>query len=167
MGAVQVAGSSPDGVTAQCLELLTKLVRGLGKSFRKMQTVAASRFVVLPGSTDLVMWYWSKVAETAQAGEDLITGKPLTRIERHVHLLLFTTESSLVPYPVPLVIQGMAIFKDSLSQWSPKKKEDAMDADQHVGMAGCFMRSTVFGVDQNRQLQRLFPSQWSPMQCRC
>ncbi|KAG8940803.1 hypothetical protein FRC00_012795, partial [Tulasnella sp. 408] len=26
----------------------------------------------------------------------------------------------------------MAIFKDSLSQWSPRKKEDAMDADQHV-----------------------------------
>ncbi|KAG8986375.1 hypothetical protein FRB90_004049 [Tulasnella sp. 427] len=120
MGAVQVAGTSPDQVTAQCLELLTKLVRGLGKSFRKMQTVAATRFVVLPGSTDLVMWYWSKVAETAQASEDLITGNSIA-------------ESALVPYPVPLVIQGMAIFKDSLSQWSPKKKEDAMDADnKHV-----------------------------------
>ncbi|KAG8972314.1 hypothetical protein FRC05_010156 [Tulasnella sp. 425] len=114
MGAVQVAGSSPDAITAQCLELLTKLVRGLGKSFRKMQTAATARFVVLPGSTDLVMWYWSKVAETAQANEDLIT------------------ESPLVPYPVPLVIQGMAIFKDSLSQWSPRKKEDSMDADRHV-----------------------------------
>ncbi|KAG9040256.1 hypothetical protein FRB95_000185 [Tulasnella sp. JGI-2019a] len=105
------ATSNPNPHALQCLEILTKQTKAFGKAFRRMQQHSISRFVKLPGCNALVLSFWGKVVEAANAASDLVTDE-------------FTSI-----HPVRLVVQSMAIFKESLAQWSPKKAGSVMEID--------------------------------------
>ncbi|KAG8884084.1 hypothetical protein FRB97_005307 [Tulasnella sp. 331] len=102
---------NPNPNALQCLELLTKQIKSFGKAFRRMQQHSIARFVKLPGCNALVLSFWGKVLEAAQVAPDLVT------------------DEYTAVHPVRLVVQSMAIFKESLASWSPKKNASAMEMD--------------------------------------
>ncbi|KAI0776057.1 ARM repeat-containing protein [Trametes elegans] len=103
---VSSLSSSPDDpITQRALELLTRHVRIFGKLFRRMQRDAPASFVALPMCGDLVLYYWSKVVQATTGPSDQIA------------------DTSYVTFPVRFLVQGMALFRDSLAQWAPKKKD--------------------------------------------
>ncbi|KAG8903449.1 hypothetical protein FRB99_003271 [Tulasnella sp. 403] len=108
---------SPEPGSLRCLELLTKHVKAFGKAFRRMQQTGIARFVELPNCNPLVLSYWDKVVQATHAPPDAIA------------------ESYTALYPVHSVVQGLAIFKDSLAQWSPVRKStvSAMETDSSNG----------------------------------
>ncbi|KAH9846976.1 ARM repeat-containing protein [Lenzites betulinus] len=106
IGLVSALGPEPyDLHTDNSLSLLTRHVRIFGKLFRRMQRDAPSYFVTLPMCGDLVLYYWSKVVQATTGSTDQVE------------------DSVTVVYPVRFLVQGMALFKDSLAQWAPKKKD--------------------------------------------
>ncbi|KAI0638247.1 ARM repeat-containing protein [Trametes polyzona] len=103
---VSALGATPsDPVTQRALELLTRHVRIFGKLFRRMQRDNTAHFVTLPMCGDVVLYYWSKVVQATTGAPEQIA------------------DSSLVLFPVRFLVQGMALFRDSLAQWAPKKKD--------------------------------------------
>ncbi|KAI0660923.1 ARM repeat-containing protein [Cubamyces menziesii] len=103
---VSALGSPPtDPVAQRALDLFTRHVRIFGKLFRRMQRSSTARFVALPMCGDLVLYYWSKVVQAT-------TGPPEQ-----------IADSSQVTFPVRFLVQGMALFRDSLAQWAPTKKD--------------------------------------------
>ncbi|KAI1796323.1 ARM repeat-containing protein [Ganoderma leucocontextum] len=103
---VSALGTMPvDPITQRALDLLTRHVRVFGKLFRRMQRDNSSHFVTLPMCGDLVLYYWSKVVQATN-------GKPEQ-----------IADSSLAVFPVRFLVQGMALFRDSLAQWAPVKKD--------------------------------------------
>ncbi|KAL1944202.1 hypothetical protein VTO73DRAFT_3387 [Trametes versicolor] len=103
---VSALGAAPnDPVTQRALELLTRHLRVFGKLFRRMQRDAKVHFVTLPMCGDLVLYYWSKVVQATTGSPEQIADSPL------------------VIFPVRFLVQGMALFRDSLAQWAPKKKD--------------------------------------------
>ncbi|KAI0832484.1 ARM repeat-containing protein [Trametes gibbosa] len=103
---ISALGTAPsDPVTQRAFELLTRHVRIFGKLFRRMQRDTTSHFVTLPMCGDLVLYYWSKVVQATTGSADQIADSPL------------------VIYPVRFLVQGMALFRDSLAQWAPNKKD--------------------------------------------
>ncbi|KAI0352893.1 ARM repeat-containing protein [Trametes cingulata] len=107
---VSALGTVPsDPVSQRALDLLTRHVRVFGKLFRRMQRDATAHFVTLPMCGDLVLYYWSKVVQAT-------TGPPEQ-----------IADSSLVTFPVRFLVQGMALFRDSLAQWAPKKKDGSQN----------------------------------------
>ena len=122
---VTALGVAPsDAVAQRTLDLLTRHVRVFGKLFRRMQRDNAAHFVMLPMCGDLVVYYWSKVVQATSGPPDQIAGRisSLSREGFRERRSLFL-DSSLVVYPVRLLVQGMALFKDSLAQWKPTKKD--------------------------------------------
>jgi len=95
---------NPDPSTAASLLRLTKHVRLFGKYFRRTQMFSTARFVHLPESRQLVMFYWEKVVVATQAPGQAIA------------------DSDGALYPVRFLTQALSIFKESLAQWSPRKK---------------------------------------------
>lgn len=95
---------NPDQSTAASLLRLTKHVRLFGKYFRRTQMFSPTRFVHLPESRQLVMFYWEKVVAATQAPGQAIA------------------DSDGALYPVRFLTQALSIFKESLAQWSPRKK---------------------------------------------
>ncbi|KAM5532278.1 hypothetical protein V8D89_014036 [Ganoderma adspersum] len=103
---VSALGATPaDAVTQRTVDLLTRHVRVFGKLFRRMQRDNPTHFVTLPMCGDLVLYYWSKVVQATN-------GKPEQ-----------IADSSLAVFPVRFLVQGMALFRDSLAQWAPVKKD--------------------------------------------
>lgn len=47
------------------------------------------------------------------------------------HITQGALDSSLVTFPVRFLVQGMALFRDSLAQWAPTKKDGSQN-DQGV-----------------------------------
>lgn len=95
---------NPDPSTAASLLRLTKHVRLFGKYFRRTQMFSTARFVHMPESRQLVMFYWGKVVAATQA-----PGRAIA-------------DSDEALYPVRFLTQALSIFKESLAQWSPRKK---------------------------------------------
>jgi hypothetical protein len=102
---------NPDPSTTASLLRLTKHVRLFGKYFRRTQIFSTARFVHLPESRQLVMFYWEKVVAATQAPGQVIA------------------DSDEALYPVRFLTQALSIFKESLAQWSPRKKA----ASQTIG----------------------------------
>ncbi|KAG8934669.1 hypothetical protein FRC02_009496 [Tulasnella sp. 418] len=98
-------------VTIKTLELITRRVKAFGKGFRRMQQTGIVRFVTLPGCSQLVLYYWDRVMEATNA------------------LPEYTADSPHAVYPVQLLVQCLAIFKDSLAQWSPSRKASGTQLD--------------------------------------
>ncbi|KAF9451646.1 ARM repeat-containing protein [Macrolepiota fuliginosa MF-IS2] len=87
------------------LQVLINHVRAYGKYFRRLEQLDASRFVDLPQCGDLVLFYWSQVVDA--------TGGPTE----------FIADTLDAVYPTRFLVQGMVLFKDSLSQWAPKRRD--------------------------------------------
>jgi hypothetical protein len=56
------------------INILTRHIRLLGKFFRRLQQLDVQRFVALPGCSDLVMYYWSKVVQATDGPSEYIKG---------------------------------------------------------------------------------------------
>ncbi|KAI0347520.1 ARM repeat-containing protein [Trametopsis cervina] len=87
------------------LATLTRHIRLFGKFFRRLQQLDVQRFVALPGCNDLILYYWSKVVQA--------TSGPANYIE----------DSPTALFPVRFLVQAMVLFKESLAQWAPVKKD--------------------------------------------
>lgn len=104
------------------LRTLTKLVRTCGKYFRRLQQLDASRFVELPQCGDLVLYYWKQVVDATGGPFELIAGRfRMTRADPGLIMCLLDTNEAV--YPTQILVQGMVLFKDSLSQWVPKHRD--------------------------------------------
>lgn len=57
------------------IRTLTRHVTLFGKFFRRLQQLEASRFVQLPLSSELVLWYWNTVVEATGGPVEYIEGK--------------------------------------------------------------------------------------------
>ena len=53
---------------------LTRHIRLLGKYFRRLQQLDGPRFIALPGCSDLVLYYWSKVVQSANNPKEWTEG---------------------------------------------------------------------------------------------
>ncbi|KAF7790859.1 hypothetical protein EIP86_001817 [Pleurotus ostreatoroseus] len=101
---------APVGDAARVAELsmrtLTRHVLLFAKFFRRLQQLDASRFVLLPSSGELILWYWNKVVEA--------TGGPAEYIQ--------------AVFPTRFLVLSMVLFKESLSQWTPERKDGKQNA---------------------------------------
>ncbi|CAL1700530.1 unnamed protein product [Somion occarium] len=89
----------------QCVTTLYRHVYLIGKFFRRLQQLDAARFVTMPLCSDLVHYYWSKVVQATDSPADFIGDSPLS------------------VFPVRFLVQGMVIFKESIAQWAPVRKD--------------------------------------------
>ena len=93
-----------------------------------MQRDNTAHFVTLPMCGDLVLYYWSKVVQATTGPPEQIAGQHATNVRvgfcTHNHNL---SDSSLVTFPVRFLVQGMALFRDSLAQWAPMKKDGSQN----------------------------------------
>ncbi|KZT71615.1 ARM repeat-containing protein [Daedalea quercina L-15889] len=109
MLALQTAPTNQIGIRS--VDTLTRHVRLFGKLFRRMQQLSTSRFVTLPLCSDLVLYYWSKVVQASNASADAIA------------------DTSTAIFPVRFLVQAMVLFKDSLAQWAPVRKDGSQNAN--------------------------------------
>ena len=58
--------------------VLTRHIRLFGKFFRRMQQLSHERFVQLPTSGDLIMFYWSQVVESTNYPGSFVAGTSAT-----------------------------------------------------------------------------------------
>ncbi|KAI5123421.1 hypothetical protein M0805_006126 [Coniferiporia weirii] len=93
-----------DQCTVRSLDYLTRHIRQIGKLFRRMQQLYSAKVAALSACSDLVLYYWSKVVQATNGPSELIA------------------DSQWAAFPVRFIVQGMAIFKESLGQWSLTKR---------------------------------------------
>ncbi|KAJ3548466.1 hypothetical protein NMY22_g1252 [Coprinellus aureogranulatus] len=86
-------------------KILTKHILTFGKYFRRTQQLSQQRFAQLPSCGDLVLFYWSQIEEASSSPEHTIA------------------DSDEVLYPLRFLVQGMVLFKESLSQWSEFRRD--------------------------------------------
>ncbi|RDB22808.1 Importin-11 [Hypsizygus marmoreus] len=101
---VMSLGQRLDPQSHRSIDMLTRHVRVFGKFFRRLQQLGQSRFVALPMCSELIMFYWSKVVEATSGPSELIS------------------DSNDAVYPVRFLVQGMVLFKESLAQWTPIRR---------------------------------------------
>ncbi|GBE79528.1 ARM repeat-containing protein [Sparassis crispa] len=92
-------------VARRSAELLARHVTLFGRFFQRIQRLSSSRFVTLPVCGDLVLYYWSKVVQAANGPQEYIRDSPDA------------------VFPVRFLVQAMVLFKDSLAQWAPVRKD--------------------------------------------
>ena len=56
------------------ISVLTRHIRLFGKFFRRIQQLSHERFVLLPTSGDLIMFYWTQVVESTTYPESFVAG---------------------------------------------------------------------------------------------
>ncbi|KAI0755466.1 ARM repeat-containing protein [Irpex lacteus] len=95
----------PNSPAESSIRTLTRHVRLFGKFFRRLQQLDVQRFVALPGCGELILYYWSKVVQA--------TGSPPEYIE----------DSPTAVFPIRFLVQAMVLFKESLAQWAPVRKD--------------------------------------------
>ncbi|KAF8914040.1 armadillo-type protein [Gymnopilus junonius] len=88
----------------RAVSILTRHVRSFGKFFRRLQQLSPERFVLHPMSSDLILFYWSQVLDSTSYPQNIIA------------------DSDEALYPVRFLVQGMVLFKESLSQWTPLRR---------------------------------------------
>ncbi|KAF9534185.1 armadillo-type protein [Crepidotus variabilis] len=96
--------SSMDDATRQTILVLTKHLRVFGKLFRRLQQLSIDRFTNLAISTELVLFYWGEIVDSTNYSESVIS------------------DSDDAAFPVRFLVQGLVLFKDNLSQWTPVKR---------------------------------------------
>lgn len=99
----------PDVQAQQSIDILTRHIHVFGKFFRRLQQLSPTRFVALPMCSDLILYYWAQVVEA--------TGGPPILI----------SDSNQAVYPVRFLVQGMVLFKESLAQWTPTRKDGTIN----------------------------------------
>lgn len=92
-------------IAQQTVKDLTRHVMLYGRLFRRFQQLDARRFANLPLCGDLVLFYWSKVVQSTTGPAEYIGDSPYAVC------------------PVRLLVQGMMLFKESLLQWAPMRKD--------------------------------------------
>jgi hypothetical protein len=106
------------------LKILTNHVRTYGKYFRRLEQLNPSHFVELPRCGDLVLYYWQQVVEATGGPADMVAGMFKSGQNKLVLMYLMQIlDTNEAPYPIRFLVQGMVLFKDSLSQWSPKRRD--------------------------------------------
>ncbi|PPQ99043.1 hypothetical protein CVT24_003603 [Panaeolus cyanescens] len=96
-----------NGQATQTVVNYTKHLRLFGKLFRRLQQLHAQRFASLEESPGLILYYWSQVVDSKNYAP-----RPITNVAN--------PDSEL--FPVKFLVQGMILFKESLSQWTPVKR---------------------------------------------
>lgn len=120
---VRVAGPRVDVVGRRSLDQLTRHVRLFGKCFRRFQQLGSTRFIALPLCNDLVLYYWSKVLQAAEM-TDLIAGDLFSRADCHSYAnrWILVADSPEAVFPVRFLVQAMSLFKGSLAEWTPVRR---------------------------------------------
>ncbi|KDQ20506.1 hypothetical protein BOTBODRAFT_309717 [Botryobasidium botryosum FD-172 SS1] len=130
-------GANADATGLKCIDFFTRHIRLFGKVFRRMQQLSLFRFGLLPQCSNLTLFYWSKIVEA--------TGGPAE----------YVADEQTAVYPTKFLLQGMVLFKNSLSQWSPTRKarNGSMDTDHEE----------VFSVGFVEQCVQLLVSRFIPL----
>ncbi|KAG5648935.1 hypothetical protein DXG03_000284 [Asterophora parasitica] len=97
--------NSTDPRAQRTVDVFTRHLRVFGKFFRRLQQLSPARFVALSMCSDLILFYWSQVVNA--------TSGPTTLI----------SDSNQAVYPVRFLVQGMVLFKESLAQWTPTRRD--------------------------------------------
>lgn len=60
-------------VTSQAITLFTRHLYTFGKVYRRLLQLDPARFVALPMSSDLVLYYWNKVVQATESPSGYIS----------------------------------------------------------------------------------------------
>ncbi|KAG1815549.1 ARM repeat-containing protein [Suillus subaureus] len=101
--ALRASGTS-DRLTLLSVDRLTRHVRVFGKFFRRLQQLKPDKFVQLPTSNQIVLYYWDRVVQATNGPPELIQDAPTA------------------VFPVRFLLQAMVLFKENLSRWTPFRK---------------------------------------------
>lgn len=104
------------------IEKVTRHVRAFGKLFRRLQQLETKKFVLLPICTDVVLYYWSKVVQSTEVSPELINGTT-SRTDALYRLLKGFTDTSYAVFPVRMLVQAMVLFRESLKEWTPVRRD--------------------------------------------
>ncbi|KZT19271.1 ARM repeat-containing protein [Neolentinus lepideus HHB14362 ss-1] len=99
------ARTSMDPMGQRTIDQLDRHVRLFGKLFRRFQQLDVKRFILLPGCSELVFYYWSKVVQATDSPPE------------------FIEDSQSAVFPVRFLVQAMVLFKENLAQWSPLRRD--------------------------------------------
>jgi hypothetical protein len=72
----------------------------------------------------MILFYWSQVDEATRGPPEFIGGMnahPATNFHN-----LGLTDTNEAVYPLRFLVQGMVLFKESLSKWNPHFRRDGM-----------------------------------------
>ncbi|KAG5716692.1 Importin-11 [Termitomyces sp. T112] len=97
--------SNTDPQVQRFIDIFTRHVRVFGKFFRRLQQLSPARFIALPMCSDLILYYWSQVVRATTGAPNLVS------------------DSNQAPFPVRHLVQGMVLFKESLAQWTPNRRD--------------------------------------------
>ncbi|KAG6854858.1 hypothetical protein C0991_012048 [Blastosporella zonata] len=122
IGLIQ-ANLNTDPQAQRFIDLFTRHIRVFGKFFRRLQQLSSVRFVALPMCSDLILYYWSQVVEAT-------TGKAPNLV----------SDSNQAVYPVRYLVQGMVLFKESLTQWTPTRRDGTLNENS---LSEEFIRNAV------------------------
>lgn len=87
-----------------------------------MQQLSTSIFALQPACADLVLYYWSKVVQATNGPPEYIAGM-IQLCSRRLIIEKFTSiDSNNAVFPVRFILQAMILFKESLGQWAPVRK---------------------------------------------
>ena len=104
------------------VERATRHVRAFGKFFRRLQQLETKKFVLLPICTDIVLYYWNKVVQSTEVSPELINGTT-SRTDVPCLLLKGFTDTPYAVFPVRMLVQAMVLFRESLKEWTPVRKD--------------------------------------------
>ncbi|KAH9482382.1 Importin-11 [Psilocybe cubensis] len=90
--------------TRLTVSVMTRHLRTFGKFFRRLQQLSSERFISLSLSGDIVMYYWSQIVDSTEYPQNMIA------------------DSDEALYPVRFLVQGLVLFKDNLSKWTPTSR---------------------------------------------
>ncbi|KAJ8523493.1 hypothetical protein ONZ45_g125 [Pleurotus djamor] len=99
LSAVPLQTVESDPHLKRSIDLLTRHIRAFGKYFRRLQQLNNKAFLELPGSAELILYYWAQVSESINHPPEALA------------------DSNLVLYPVRFLVQAMSLFKENLPQW--------------------------------------------------
>ncbi|KAF8623412.1 hypothetical protein AX15_006355 [Amanita polypyramis BW_CC] len=95
--------------SSRTTNILTRHIRLFGKFFRRLQQLSHARFIGLPVCADLILFYWSQVVNATSSPRE------------------YVTDSNNAVYPVRFLVQGMVLFKESLGQWTPIRRDGTVN----------------------------------------
>lgn len=99
------ASGASNRLTLLSVDRLTRHVRVFGKFFRRLQQLKPEKFVDLPTGNEIVLYYWDRVVQATNGPPELIQDTPMA------------------VFPVRFLLQGMVLFKENLSRWTPFRKD--------------------------------------------
>ena len=116
------SGLPLDSNSHRSVDILTRHIRHFGKFFRRLQQLSQAQFVDLPMCGEMILFYWSQVDEATRGPPELIGGMNAHPATNLINLGLTDTNEAV--YPLRFLVQGMVLFKESLSRWTPHSRRD-------------------------------------------